>query len=92
MEISTGDIVKSKAGRDAGKHFMVWEILDDSYVTIVDGVLRKLESPKKKKVKHLVITGGNLTGLVERTGRNARISNADIWKAIRAYEEGKAAE
>ncbi|WP_138160065.1 KOW domain-containing protein [Peptoniphilus catoniae] len=53
--IKVGQVVKSKAGRDAGTVFLVKEILDKSYVAIVDGKVRKLSKPKKKKLKHLII-------------------------------------
>ncbi|MDD4495657.1 MAG: KOW domain-containing RNA-binding protein [Eubacteriales bacterium] len=92
MNINVGDIVKSKAGRDAGRYFAVWEIQDDSYVTIVDGDLRKLENPKKKKVKHLAGTEVRLEELLVRKGRSTRILNSDIWNAIKLYEERKEAK
>ena len=68
MGITAGEIVKSRAGRDAGRYFVVKEIIDDSYVLIVDGSLRKLEKPKKKKVKHVEPTGDVIDGLVQAYG------------------------
>lgn len=52
-ELEIGQIVKSRSGRDKDKVFMVLAIVDEQYVLIVDGDLRKLTNPKKKKVKHL---------------------------------------
>ena len=52
-ELSLGQIVSSKAGRDKDRLFAVIQIIDDSFVMIADGDLRKIEKPKKKKVKHL---------------------------------------
>lgn len=52
-ELSLGQIVSSKAGRDKDKLFAVIQIIDNSYVMIADGDLRKIEKPKKKKVRHL---------------------------------------
>lgn len=52
-ELEIGQLVKSKAGRDKDKVFMVLSVVDEHYVMVVDGNLRKLENPKKKKVKHL---------------------------------------
>ena len=53
-EISIGQIVKSKAGRDKDRNFIVLEILDEKYVLISDGDLRKIDKAKKKKIKHLM--------------------------------------
>ena len=53
MNLSTGQLVKSIAGHDKGSYFLIYQIIDDNYVMIVDGKSRKLEKPKLKKVKHL---------------------------------------
>ncbi|MGH4120647.1 RNA-binding protein [Clostridium sp.] len=51
-----GKVVNSKAGRDMHRNFIVVGILNSEYVYISDGQLRKIEKPKKKKVKHLNFT------------------------------------
>ncbi len=63
--LSIGQIVKSKAGRDKQESFIVYEILNDNYVLIVDGRLRKISKPKKKKVKHLQKTNIIIDGFNE---------------------------
>lgn len=50
-----GQVVRSKKGRDEGKVYIIMEIIDDDFLLLVDGKLRKLDRPKKKKVKHLYI-------------------------------------
>ncbi len=52
MEYRIGQVVRSKAGRDNGKAFMIVRT-EDNYVYIADGAIRKLESPKRKKIKHI---------------------------------------
>lgn len=52
-DISLGQLVKSKAGRDKDRLFIIIGIIDDQYVTIVDGDLRRVETPKRKKIRHL---------------------------------------
>lgn len=52
-EVTTGQIVYSTAGRDCGRYFLVFKVLEDGYVSLVDGSLRKVEKPKRKKIKHL---------------------------------------
>ena len=53
MELYIGCIVVSTAGRDKGRICAVVGIVDRQYVLIADGRLRKVEAPKKKKLKHL---------------------------------------
>lgn len=55
--ILLGKVVNSKAGRDMHRKFIVVGIVNSEYVYISDGDLRKIEKPKKKKVKHLDFTG-----------------------------------
>jgi len=50
-----GTIVVSLSGRDEGRLFAVIDIIDEQYVLIADGKHRKLDKPKKKKLKHLKI-------------------------------------
>ena len=52
MEIKIGSIVRSKAGRDKGMLFVAVG-LEGGYAYVSDGKLRKVEKPKKKKLKHL---------------------------------------
>lgn len=54
-EVKIGQIVKSKAGRDKDRNFIIVDIIDEQYVLIADGDLRKIDNPKKKKIKHLAI-------------------------------------
>ena len=48
-----GRVVLSTQGRDEGRYFIVLEVIDESFVLMADGLTRKLNHPKKKKIKHL---------------------------------------
>ena len=50
-KLETGQVVLSTCGRDMGKLQMVLEILDDSYVLVVDGKQRKNRKTKEKEDK-----------------------------------------
>ncbi len=51
-ELSIGDLVVSRAGRDKGRPFVVLRA-EGEFVYLVDGALRRLEKPKKKKRMHV---------------------------------------
>ena len=53
MILEKGQLVRSIAGHDIGEFFLVYQIIDDNFVLIVNGKTRKLEKPKLKKIKHL---------------------------------------
>ena len=48
-----GRVVTSTQGRDRKRSFVVLAPPDGDYVMMADGLTRKLEHPKKKKMKHL---------------------------------------
>ena len=52
MEIKVGSIVRSVAGHDKGSLLLV-VAMEKGYAYVADGKLRKIEKPKKKKLKHL---------------------------------------
>ncbi len=52
MDIVKGSAAVSRAGRDKGRWFAVLSV-EDGFACIADGDLRKLENPKRKKLKHL---------------------------------------
>lgn len=48
-----GRVVLSTQGRDEGRYFIVLEVIDKNFVLMADGLTRKIDHPKKKKIKHL---------------------------------------
>ena len=82
MSVALGQIVVSRAGRDTGKKFVVVRVLDLLFVEISDGDLRRMEKPKKKKIKHLEITCEKVESLEEKLKSNSKITNAEIRKAL----------
>ena len=87
MSVALGQVVVSKAGRDTGRKFIVVNIIDDKYVEISDGSLRKLEKPKKKKLKHLIVTNEMVEPLAEKLRNNMKITNAEIRRALKSLDE-----
>ncbi|GFN36909.1 KOW domain-containing RNA-binding protein [Tepidimicrobium xylanilyticum] len=86
-DITIGQVVKSRAGRDKGRVFLVLEILDDKHVLVVDGDLRKLDKPKKKKVKHLTVYNTVLTELKDKLDNNIKINNAYIRRLLEPFNK-----
>ena len=82
MEGVIGRLVKSRAGRDKGRFFVVMSVLDDNYVFIADGDLRKIEKQKKKKLKHLNFTNTILNEFLLKKDNNEPNLNAELRKII----------
>lgn len=79
-----GQIVRSKAGRDMDELFIVID-LSDGYLNLVDGQSRRLESPKKKKKKHVQITHMIAEDIASKISHGGRITNADIRNSLKEF-------
>ena len=80
---SKGQIVYSKCGRDKGRTFIVIDF-DEEFIYLADGDLRKLEKPKKKKLKHVQMVNKVDLGIKEKLEKGY-ILDADLRKAIKAF-------
>ncbi len=84
-DLRIGQVVKSKAGRDKGRIFIIVEIIDDKYVRICDGELRKVSKPKPKKVKHLIIYNRVFEEIEARIDKGDKLNNAYIRRLLEPY-------
>ena len=87
VSIELGQVVISKAGRDKGRKFIILEILDDKYVYISDGSLRKAGKPKKKKLMHLKVTNYISDTLKEKIKTDKSIGDYEIRNYLKSLEE-----
>lgn len=89
MNITLGQVVYSKAGRDTGKKFIVIGFVDDANVLISDGDLRRIEKPKKKKIKHIGLTENVVTALSDKLQNKLKVTNSEVRKALAVLDIGK---
>ena len=85
--IDIGSVVCSRAGRDAGRLFLVIGILDEEFVLLADGDLRRAEKPKKKRRKHLSATGRKILQAEESARQGMNFNNAQIRSWLSNEEE-----
>ncbi|MBR7164458.1 MAG: RNA-binding protein [Clostridia bacterium] len=82
MNVFAGDIVYAKAGRDKDTPFVVLEVLDDEYVWLANGRRRKVEKPKKKKIKHLQKSKYTSLLVQEKLKNGGFVTNPDVKRAL----------
>lgn len=80
-----GQVVYSKCGRDKSRPFLIVDY-DEQYLYLVDGDLRQLQKPKKKKQKHVQIVNKIDYNIKEKLECNSYLTDADIRKALEAYQ------
>ena len=81
LPMETGRAVQSLQGRDAGRCFVILQVVDDQFVLMADGLTRKLDHPKKKKVKHLHPKPVKMEGLAERLA-SRQVLDSDLRKLL----------
>ena len=83
LPFEIGRAVVSRQGRDAGRCFVILQVVDEQFVMMADGLTRKLTHPKKKKLKHLYPKPVMVEGIVE--GLNShQLLDSDLRKALNA--------
>ncbi len=87
LPIEVGSVVVSKAGRDAGRLFIVVEEVDADFVMIANGGLRKLDRLKKKRRKHLKPTGTTVTALRDRLANGEPVEDHEVRSWLSKEEE-----
>lgn len=84
--IQIGQYVRSKAGRDKNHVFIVLEVIDTEYVSLVDGDVRRIERPKKKKIKHLFEFNQISDMVREKIKDDKKLTNLMIRKEIEKFD------
>lgn len=92
MDSVIGRFVRSKAGRDKDRLFIITGIVDEAHVQVADGVVRRVDKPKKKKLRHLDILEETCADVVEILAARRRLLDADLRKAIQAHETPQGSE
>ena len=84
MDISKSDIVLSLAGRDKGKLFYVIDT-EDNYVLLADGKGRKLENPKRKKLKHVRRVSRTETRVATKILNGDKVLNSELRRDLATF-------
>lgn len=82
-----GRLACSTQGRDRGRFYLVVGTEGDNFVRVADGVVRKVERPKKKNLKHLVfydLVAGSIAG---RLSAGRRVTNEDLHSELKKLVE-----
>ena len=84
MEISKSDIVLSLAGRDKGMLFYVVDV-EEGYVLLADGKGRRLENPKRKKLKHVRRVARTETRVALKMSQGEKVLNSELRRDLTAF-------
>lgn len=82
-----GRVVYSKSGRDQGKMFVIVQEVNDRFVMLADGDLRKIENPKLKNISHIQFTRMKAEDVMEYLSRGEKPADHIIKKNLKRLVE-----
>ncbi len=82
-----GRVVISKSGRDKGRMFVVVQVVNDRFVMLVDGDLRKIENPKLKNLSHIQFTSMKAEDVIDYLARGETPGNHIFRKNLKRLME-----
>jgi len=89
MDIEKSNIVRSGAGRDKGKLFVVLAV-EGEYLLLADGKSRKLEAPKRKKRRHVsFVAAADENRLSKKIRGEEKITNSELRRALAAFRDAQ---
>ena len=86
MEILKADTVLSTAGRDQGKLFYVMET-EGVYALIANGRDRRLEHPKRKKLKHIRKVPRVESRIAEKIRSGEKVLNSELRRDLAQFSQ-----
>ena len=84
MEVDKSSLIVSKAGRDKGQLFYVIDT-DDQFVYLADGKGRRLESPKRKKRRHVRKLPLYVSRFAEKIRNGDKVLNSELRRELAIY-------
>ena len=86
MDLERGDVVRSLAGHDKGALFCVVDT-DGGFLLLADGKERKLNSPKRKRVKHARRAGSSDHPVFLRLRAGEPVGDCEVRRALAAFRD-----
>ncbi len=77
-----GRVAISRAGRDSDRAFLIVGEVDEQYVLLVDGCLRKLAKPKRKKRKHIRLEPASVESVRHKLQDGKQVFDAEIRNCL----------
>ncbi|MDI6870744.1 MAG: KOW domain-containing RNA-binding protein [Bacillota bacterium] len=79
--IAVGQLVRSRAGRDRGRAYLVVEVLPGSFVRVADGAGRRVAAAKRKNLRHLIVHRAVAAEIAEQAALG-KLSDEQVRQAL----------
>ena len=85
MNGKVGGYAISAAGHDAGRWYVIIDI-EREYIYLVDGKIRTIDHPKKKKLKHVNLLNDFDSELALKI-KDKKVTNEEIKRTIKQMQD-----
>lgn len=82
--VQLGQFVRSVAGRDKGKYYLIYDVLNEAFVRIIDGEKKRINNPKKKNIKHLEFFPQKADDIAEMIRKGETVSEQEVLRIIKS--------
>ncbi len=82
-EVQVGQLVRSVAGRDKEKFYLIFEVFNGAFVRVVDGEKRTLTNPKRKNIKHIELFPVKAGIIAEKLHRGEVVTEEEIKETVK---------
>lgn len=83
-DIKVGQLVRSRAGRDKGNYYLIYDMVDEAFVRVINGEKKRLTNPKRKNIKHLEIFPVIAEELALKILSGEQIVEEEVLKAVKS--------
>ena len=84
MNICKADIIISLSGRDQQQLFYVMDV-EDGYAILANGKTRKLENPKRKKLKHIRFAARIDSRVAQKIRQGDKVLNSELRRDLAIF-------
>ena len=86
MSFEKAQIVRSLCGHDSGELFCVMDA-GDGWLLLADGKRRRVNKPKRKNEKHVVLAGGWNHPTIEKVRTGQPVRDRELRAALAAFRD-----
>lgn len=80
-----GDIVVSLCGHDMGEWYVVKDVIGE-FAYLIDGNLKPISKPKKKKIKHVLQINQNANQIAQKLTSKQYLQDAEVRKTLKFFK------
>ncbi len=83
--MKVGDVVVSVQGHDMGEWYIVSDVIGE-FAYLIDGKLKPISKPKKKKIKHILKINQNANEIAQKLTLGQYLQDAEVRKTLKFFK------